>query len=262
MPLRSGATRVTSEPPHLMARGPLTSVMPLTGSGAGFADRPQRPGRVRGQRADQPGDHRIGGHRPGQLRLGAQHCDIGQAVPAQRQHHHQVGEGFSPGHAPPAAPATGPGPPPGPGGGPVTRAASASSKAPPWETSPTVSGHDDLGAARGILHGISAFGSARTGPSTSPILPGQRHFLYANDQDQPATRESPRLTVGAPHGAVIGDMRDVLTWTAVVLGGAVAGGLTMGVLKGAGGLLGGCCVRVGRMRRRRCRPGRPVRRRR
>ena len=41
---------------------------------------------------DQPGDHRVGGHRPGQLRLGAQHRDIGQAVTAQRQRHGQVSD--------------------------------------------------------------------------------------------------------------------------------------------------------------------------
>ena len=42
---------------------------------------------------------------------------------------------------------------------PVTRAASASSNTPAWDTSPCpVSGHGDLGAARGILHLESAFG--------------------------------------------------------------------------------------------------------
>ena len=41
-------------------------------------------------KADQPGYHRIGRHRPSQIRLPAQHRDIGQAVPAQRQRGGQV----------------------------------------------------------------------------------------------------------------------------------------------------------------------------
>jgi len=62
----------------------------VAGCGASRADGPQRPGRVRRQGADQPGHHRVGGHRAGQLRLGAQHCDISEAVPAQRQRHDQI----------------------------------------------------------------------------------------------------------------------------------------------------------------------------
>ena len=74
------------------ARRPIASQRPgsLTSGSARPADRFRRPRRVRRQRADQPRDHRVGRHRPGQLRLGAQHRDIGQAVPAQRQRHHQV----------------------------------------------------------------------------------------------------------------------------------------------------------------------------
>ena len=53
-------------------------------------DRLQRPRQVRGQRADQPGHHRVRRDRPGQLRLLPQHRDVGQAVPAQRDRGGQV----------------------------------------------------------------------------------------------------------------------------------------------------------------------------
>ena len=87
------------------------------------------------------------------------------------------------GRAAPAAPATGPAPP--------TAAAQAQDpqdlgeqQRPGLGHDPRpVSGHDDLGTARGIVHGKSAFGRVRTGPSTSPILPVQRHF----------SRKRPRL---------------------------------------------------------------------
>jgi hypothetical protein len=42
---------------------------------------------------------------------------------------------------------------------------------------PAIGRHSDPGTARGSLHLESVFGSARTGPSASPILPGQRHCL-------------------------------------------------------------------------------------
>jgi hypothetical protein len=53
-------------------------------------DRRQRPRPARCQGADQPGHHRIRGDRPGQIRLPAQHRDIGQSIPAQRQRCGQV----------------------------------------------------------------------------------------------------------------------------------------------------------------------------
>jgi hypothetical protein len=58
------------------------------------------------------------------------------------------------------------------------RTASASSNAPAWDTSPLPSADTVILARRGTLH-LNAFGSARTGPSTSPVLSGHRHFLYA-----------------------------------------------------------------------------------
>jgi hypothetical protein len=62
----------------------------------------------------------------------------------------------------------------------------------PGARSPASDG--DLGTADGTVHGKGAFGLVRTGLSTSPILPGQRRFLYANDQARPITGESLRLT--------------------------------------------------------------------
>ena len=63
---------------------------PLPGSGPRGPDRRQRPRPARRQRLDQPGHHRVRCHRPGQGGLLAQHRDIGQAVPAQRQRRGQV----------------------------------------------------------------------------------------------------------------------------------------------------------------------------
>ena len=63
---------------------------------AGLRGSPAAPGARPRPGADQAGDHRAGGHRPSRLRLGTQHRHIGQAVPAQRQRHHQVGEDLPP----------------------------------------------------------------------------------------------------------------------------------------------------------------------
>ena len=157
------------------APGAVTGQRPgaLPGSSPRGADRPQRGRRVRGQSGDQPGHHRIGGHRSGQFRLSPQHGDIGQAIPAQRQRHHQVSDDppwvmHRPRRPPPRQPGRqAPAQAGGPGGFKQQERTGLGHK--PL----TVSGRDDLGMARGILHGKSAFGSARTGPSASPILPGQ-----------------------------------------------------------------------------------------
>ena len=108
---------------------------PLPGRGPGGADRFQRPRQVPGQQADQPGHHRVGRDRPGQLRLLPQHGDISQAVPAQRDGDGQVRDDLPrvvhrPGRPPPGkylrqAPAS-----------PVTRIVSHSRTAPAWDTSP------------------------------------------------------------------------------------------------------------------------------
>ena len=58
--------------------GPRRAAGPLPA----LPDCPERRGGVPGQPGDQPGDDRVGGHRAEQFRLGAQHADIGQAVPA------------------------------------------------------------------------------------------------------------------------------------------------------------------------------------
>ena len=88
---RSTGIRFPSAPG---ARSPASAQARSRAAARALRIAPQRPRRVRGQRADQPGDHRVRGHRPGQLRLGPQHRDIGQAVPAQRQRHGQVGQDF------------------------------------------------------------------------------------------------------------------------------------------------------------------------
>ena len=65
---------------------------PLPGRGPRAADRLQRCRRVSRQAGDQPGHHRIGGHRAEQLWLRTQHRGIGQAIPAQRQRHRQISD--------------------------------------------------------------------------------------------------------------------------------------------------------------------------
>jgi hypothetical protein len=80
---RCGVRAMTSTPPapaRSQARAPRC------------ADGLQRPPRVGGQAGDQLGDHRVRGDRPEQLRLRPQHRHVGQAVPAQRQGHRQVGD--------------------------------------------------------------------------------------------------------------------------------------------------------------------------
>ena len=129
----------------------------------GPADRPQRPRALRGQRADQAGDHRIRRHRPRQLRLGAQHRDISQAVPTQGECHGQVGQDLPRVVHRPRRP------PPGQGAGQALAQPSDPQRL--GQQQPTGLGHQpltigrhgDLGTAHGIVHPESAFGSARTG---------------------------------------------------------------------------------------------------
>jgi hypothetical protein len=91
--------------------------------------------------------------------------------------HHQAGEDLprvmhrwaGPGRT------TGPAQRTGPLAARVTWAASSRSKAPGHDPT-AVSGHGDLGVARGLLHPESVLASARTGPSTSPILPAKGIF--------------------------------------------------------------------------------------
>jgi hypothetical protein len=49
------------------------------------------------------------------------------------------------------------------------------------DQAPAVRRHHDAIGACAILHLKSAFDSNRTGPSTSPILPGQKHFFIYID---------------------------------------------------------------------------------
>jgi hypothetical protein len=87
-----GGVQVHCHQPAIRARSVLPGQRPrpLPCRRPGGPDRLQRPRQVRRECADQPGHHRIGRHRPGQLRLLPQHRDIGQAVPAQRHRRGQV----------------------------------------------------------------------------------------------------------------------------------------------------------------------------
>ena len=125
---------------------------PLPGGGPRRADRLQRRGASAASRADQPGDHRVGGHQAEQFRLRAQHRDISQAVPAQRQRHRQIRDDLPrvvhrPGGPPPCK---------------RRRQATVQARYPQrlGQQQPArlghdprpVSGHHDLGAAGGMLH--------------------------------------------------------------------------------------------------------------
>jgi hypothetical protein len=57
---------------------------PLAYFGPRGTDRGQSLRPACGELVDEPGDGRVGGHRPEHGRLGPQHADIDQAVPAQR----------------------------------------------------------------------------------------------------------------------------------------------------------------------------------
>jgi hypothetical protein len=56
----------------------------FTPGGASGPDRGHRRIRVGGEPFDQPADRRIRGHRTEQLGLGADHRDISQTVPTER----------------------------------------------------------------------------------------------------------------------------------------------------------------------------------
>ena len=64
---------------------------PCPGRGTRGIDRLQHPVRVSGQGIDQPRHRRVRGHRPEHRRLGTQHRDVGQAVPADRECDRQIG---------------------------------------------------------------------------------------------------------------------------------------------------------------------------
>jgi len=147
------------------ARRALASQRPgaPAGGSAGLADRPQRPRRIGGQRADQPGDHRIRSHRSAQARHGPQHRDISQAVPAQPQRHGQVGNDLPRVMHRPRRP------PPGQTGAQTLAQARHPERFGQQQPASLrhqpvpVGRHGDLGAEPGILHLESAFGLAWTG---------------------------------------------------------------------------------------------------
>jgi hypothetical protein len=146
-----------------------------------------------GQRGNQPGDDRARSDRAEQLRLGAQHRRVGQAVAARRDHDCEVQDGLAgvvhrsrcppPRQArrQPGIQARHPG-----GAGEEQRAAAGHQPG-------AVSGYLQGRPQPGIVHVKSASALARTGPSTSPILPVQGHFLIQIARPGAYPREMPRL---------------------------------------------------------------------
>ena len=110
------------------------------------------------RRLDQPGHHRVRHDRPGQIRLLAQHRDIGQAVPAQRHRRGQVRHDLARVMHRPRSP------PRLQGGGQAPAQPGHPQRLPQQDRpglgyqAPAVSGHRDLAAACAILHLESAFG--------------------------------------------------------------------------------------------------------
>ena len=156
---------------------------PVAGRGPGGADGLQRPRRVRGQLRDQPGDHRVRGHRPGQVRLRTQHRDIGQAVTAQGHGHGQVRDDLprvvdGPRRLPPLQP----------GGQLPVQAGHAQDlgeqdRSGLGDDPRSVGGHPHLRAGSGKIHLESA---SRTGVEWTldkPYSPSSRHFSHVK---QPA----------------------------------------------------------------------------
>jgi hypothetical protein len=81
---------------------------------------------------------------------------------------------------------------------PVARSAWVSGRAPAWNNLGTVSGHHHLGRRAVSCTRKVPFELVRTGLSTSPILPGQRHSSCLNDQVGPtSSKQSPRLAGAA-----------------------------------------------------------------
>ena len=80
---------------------------------------------------------------------------------------------------------------------PVTRSAWVSSTPPAWDTIPVPSADTVIFGRRLAvsLHLESAFRTGRTGLSTSPILPAQRHFSCLNDQARAASRRKAEASV-------------------------------------------------------------------
>ena len=101
---------------------------------------------------------------PASSGCGAQHRDIGQAVPAQRQRHRQVGDDLPrvvhrPRRPPPGQRRDRPWP------RPVTRSVSASSSTPAWDTIPVPSADTVILGRRAVFCTWKVpFGLARTGP--------------------------------------------------------------------------------------------------
>lgn len=87
-----GGVQVDDDQPAVTAGGVLPGQGPRSFPccRAGGPDRLQCPLLVCGQGRAQPGDHRVRGHRPGELGLVTQRGDVGQAIPAQGERGGQV----------------------------------------------------------------------------------------------------------------------------------------------------------------------------
>jgi hypothetical protein len=148
---------------------------PLAGRGAGSPDCFQRGRRVRGRAATSRVTTGSEATRPEQPRLSLQYCDIGQAVPAQRQGHREIGNDL---RAPPGRP-----PPlqrrrnvPAQALWPAVSASAAPRRrgtqipVPPADTA-------ILACGPVVFTRKVPFELAWIGLWTSPILPAQRNFL-------------------------------------------------------------------------------------
>ena len=84
-----GRVQVDHDRP-LTGEGQLMGPHPVPSSRPSGTDRRYRGLRIRSQRVDEPAHGRVGGHRTEQLRLRADHREVGQAIPAQRDRHDQI----------------------------------------------------------------------------------------------------------------------------------------------------------------------------
>jgi hypothetical protein len=163
---------------------------PLAGRRPGCADRAQRPRRVSSQGGDQPGYHRVGGDRAGCARSTA--TSARQSPPSPTATARSViilpGSCTRPRRPVPAQPRRQSLLQAGHDGG----AAQQDAARVPDQALP-VSGDQQARTADGILHPESAFALVRAGPSTSPILPVQRHFLHEKQTARSHSGRRPRL---------------------------------------------------------------------
>jgi len=179
--------------PHALARA----------AAPGGVDRLERCGGIGGQSSNGPRDGRVRGHHAIDARLGAQHRDVREAVPAQREHHRQVRDHLG-------------------------RVMDRQRLAPPGQRTRELRPHPGRGDRLGQQHptglpdrprrarvdpdaGIGPGsllhlkGAPRTGlicSSPNHIFPGQEHFSVHRHPPTPPRHESARLAgAGPPFGS-------------------------------------------------------------